>query len=172
MCRVLRVSPSGFYAWPKRDPSARAVRDAEVLDKLRAFHQRSDGTYGAPRLWKDLRELAGLKVGQKRVARLMRAAWLVGVSRRRGVRRKERRLMRKHTQEASELSTPKWEMLMLETWARAKIQESLRAVLEQEVTELLGRLKSVRRAPVDAPLGYRSCPGGPDPGSKRPPLGR
>ena len=86
MCRVLRVSPSGFYAWRKRGPSARAQRDAEVLTKLKGFHQRSDGTYGAPRLWKDLRELAGICVGRKRVARLMRTAGLVGVSRRRGVR--------------------------------------------------------------------------------------
>jgi putative transposase len=86
MCRVLRVSPSGFYAWRHRPPSARAQRDAVVVAKLQDFHQRSDGTYGAPRLWKDLREEADIFVGQKRVARLMRAAQLVGVSRRRGVR--------------------------------------------------------------------------------------
>ena len=86
MCRVLRVSPRGFYAWRRRGPSARAQRDAEVLEKLRTFHERSDRTYGAPRLWKDLREEADLFVGQKRVARLLRAAGLVGVSRRRGVR--------------------------------------------------------------------------------------
>jgi putative transposase len=77
MCRVLRVSPSGFYAWRRRGPSARAQRDAAVLQQLRVFHQRSDGTYGAPRLWKDLREEADLFVGQKRVARLLRAAGLV-----------------------------------------------------------------------------------------------
>ena len=40
MCRVLRVSPSGFYAWRKRGPSARAQRDAEVLTKLKGFHQQ------------------------------------------------------------------------------------------------------------------------------------
>jgi putative transposase len=90
MCRVLRVSPSGFYAWRQRGPSARAQRDTEVLAKLRSFHQRSDGTYGAPRLWKDLREEADLFVGQKRVARLMRAAGLVGVSGRRGMRTTKR----------------------------------------------------------------------------------
>jgi transposase-like protein len=67
--------------------------------------------------------------------------------------------MSKHTQEAHELSTPKWELL--ETWARAKIQESLQAVLEEEVTELLGRMKSARRAPVDAPTGYRNGYGKP-----------
>lgn len=86
MCRVLRVSPSGFYAWRQREPSARAQRDAELLASIQHFHQRSDGTYGAPRIWKALREEADHCVGQKRVARLMRAAGLVGVSRRRGVR--------------------------------------------------------------------------------------
>lgn len=86
MCRVLRVSPSGFYAWRRRAPSARAQRDAEVLVQLRTFHERSDRTYGAPRLWKDLREEAAICVGQKRVARLMREAGLVGVSRRKGFR--------------------------------------------------------------------------------------
>jgi putative transposase len=85
MCRVLRVSPSGFYAWRQRGPSARAQRDTDLLDPIRHYHARSDATYGAPRIWKDLRELAGHYVGQKRVARLMRAAGLVGVSRRRGV---------------------------------------------------------------------------------------
>jgi putative transposase len=85
MCRLLRVSPSGFYAWQRRGPSARAQADAGLLDQLRAYHARSDGTYGAPRLHEDLRE-AGQAVGRKRVARLMRAAGLAGVSRRRGVR--------------------------------------------------------------------------------------
>ncbi len=85
MCRVLRVSPSGFYAWRQRPPSARARHDAQVLTQIRTYHQRSDGTYGAARLLGDLRE-AGLCVGQKRIARLMRAAGLAGVSRRRGIR--------------------------------------------------------------------------------------
>jgi putative transposase len=85
MCRVCRVSPSGFYAWRDRPPSRRAQRDAEILQHLRAFHARSDGTYGAPRLIDDLRDIA-IHVGQKRVARVMRLGGLVGVSRRRGVR--------------------------------------------------------------------------------------
>lgn len=67
--------------------------------------------------------------------------------------------MRKDTPKAAAESMPRWEML--ETWARGKIQESLQAVLEEEVTELLGRMKSVRRAPVDAPPGYRNGYGKP-----------
>lgn len=85
MCRVLRVSPSGFYAWRDRPPSHRAEQDVVLLDHLRDFHKRSDATYGAPRLLGDLREI-GFRVGQKRVARVMRLGGLVGVSRRRGVR--------------------------------------------------------------------------------------
>lgn len=85
MCRLLGVSRSGYYAWVKRPPSERAVRDAHPTKAVRASHARSDGTYGAPRLLVDLQE-AGERVGQKRVARLMREAGVVGVHRRRGVR--------------------------------------------------------------------------------------
>lgn len=85
MCRILRVSQSGFYAWLDRPPSERARRDAELLQHLRGFHARSDGTYGAPRLLDDLRDI-GIRVGQKRVARVMKLGSLVGVSRRRSVR--------------------------------------------------------------------------------------
>ena len=81
MCRVLRVSPSGFYAWQQRDLSVRARRDVIVTAQITGFHARSDGTYGAPRILRDLREV-GEGVGQKRVARLLQAASLQGVSRR------------------------------------------------------------------------------------------
>jgi len=84
-CRVLRVSPSGCYAWRDRPPSARAQRDAEILAHRRAFHARSDGTSGAPRLVGDLHDIA-MPVGPKRVARVMTIGGRVGVSRRRGVR--------------------------------------------------------------------------------------
>jgi transposase-like protein len=67
--------------------------------------------------------------------------------------------MSKHTQGARELSTPEWETL--EVWARKQIQECVQAVLEEEVTELLGRVKSARRAAVDAPAGYRNGYGKP-----------
>ncbi len=85
MCRCLSVSPSGFYAWRDRTPSARARQDATLLGQIRASHTRSAGTYGAPRIHADLGE-AGHRVSRKRVARLMRRAGVVGVSRRRGVR--------------------------------------------------------------------------------------
>src|SRR5262245_53582280 len=84
MCRLLGVSSSGYYAWAKRTPSRRAQADAIVLSHIRAAHAASYGTYGAPRIHAELRD-NGLRVGRKRVARLMAAAGLIGVSRRRFV---------------------------------------------------------------------------------------
>ena len=77
MCRVLEVSPAGFYAWLTRAPSARALTDAQLLLNIRVAFERSDGDYGAPRIQRDLRA-DGLVVSTKRVARLMRQAGLVG----------------------------------------------------------------------------------------------
>jgi putative transposase len=81
MCQVLGVSASGYYAWTSRRPSRRAVEDAQLLEQIRGFHQASRGTYGTPRLHRDLRA-AGVRVGRKRVARLLKQAGLRGVSRR------------------------------------------------------------------------------------------
>jgi len=83
MCRVLGVSASGYYAWQERSPSARAKSDAALLERIRAIHQKSRGTYGVPRVHAEL-QAGGARVGHKRVARLMRAAGLQGVSRRKG----------------------------------------------------------------------------------------
>jgi len=94
LCRVLGVSPGGYRAWSERSPSARATADAILLEAIRAIHARSRGTYGAPRVHAELRA-TGRSVGRKRVARLMRAAGLVGVHRRRrsaGTRSVGRRL--------------------------------------------------------------------------------
>jgi len=84
LCRVLKVSASGFYAWAKRPPSARSVANAALTGRIRAVHARSRGTYGSPRVHADLRETG--PVGRKRVARLMREAGVVGC-RPRGFRR-------------------------------------------------------------------------------------
>ena len=85
MCRVLGVSTSGYYAWRGRGASARTTQDAVLTEHIRSFHRRSRGTYGVPRIHLDLAD-ADLPVGRKRVARLMRAAGLQGVSRRKGTR--------------------------------------------------------------------------------------
>ena len=86
MCRLLGVSPSGYYAWRKRPPSARARADAALTTTIRAIHAGSRGTYGAPRVHAELGDVHGVRCGRKRVARLMRADGLAGVCRRRSVR--------------------------------------------------------------------------------------
>ena len=84
MCRLLGVSSSGYYAWLKRRPSRWAEADAALLAEIRAAHAISRGTYGAPRIRAEL-TAKGIRVGLKRVARLMSQAALAGVSRRRFV---------------------------------------------------------------------------------------
>ena len=85
MSRVLGVSPSGFYAWAKRAPSKRCQADAALAEKIRAAHAASKGTYGAPRIQADL-VAEGIRVSLKRIARLMCACGLAGISRRKGAR--------------------------------------------------------------------------------------
>jgi len=85
MCRLLEVSTSGYYTWLKRPPSKRAQENAILTERIRRIHLRSKGTYGAPRVYEDLKD-AGIRVGRKRVARLMQAAGLQGVSRRKRAR--------------------------------------------------------------------------------------
>jgi transposase InsO family protein len=82
LCELVEVSRSGFYAWRDRPPSARDVEDAELTVEIRAIHERSRGTYGAPRVEGQLRR-AGRCHGVKRVARLMRTEGLVGAHARR-----------------------------------------------------------------------------------------
>ena len=83
-CRVLAVSASGYYRWRRRPRSVRSLEDAALTERIRAAHAASKGTYGAPRIHAEL-AAQGVHIGKKRVARLMRAAGLAGVSRRRGV---------------------------------------------------------------------------------------
>ena len=71
LCRVLSVSPSGYYAWLARPPSTHATEDERLATHIRAVHTESDGTYGSPRIHAELRE-QGLSTSRKRVARLMR----------------------------------------------------------------------------------------------------
>jgi putative transposase len=80
ICRVLRIAPSTYYAARSRPPSARALRDAELLDEIVRVHRANFGVYGVEKLWRQLlRE--GIDVGRDRVARLMAANGLRGVRR-------------------------------------------------------------------------------------------
>jgi transposase InsO family protein len=74
---VLEVAPSGFYVWRTRAPSARAIADERLMLNVRVAHQQSGGSYGAPRIHRELRA-EGIRVGKKRVARLMRQDGLHG----------------------------------------------------------------------------------------------
>jgi putative transposase len=85
MCRALGVSTSGFYAWCEREPSERAKADAQLTLKIHAIHEQSRSTYGVPRVHAVL-AADEIFVGKKRVARLMKAAGLEGICRRKKYR--------------------------------------------------------------------------------------
>ncbi len=82
MCRVLDVSRSGFHAWEGRAPSKRALADAWLSGRIRELHTRSRDSYGARRIHLELRD-EGIRVGRKRVERLMRTAAISGYVKRR-----------------------------------------------------------------------------------------
>lgn len=77
MCRMLRVSRSGYYDWRNRAPSRRSLEEESLTGKIVEIHQRSRGTYGSPRIHAELRALE-VRCSRKRVARLMRKAGLQG----------------------------------------------------------------------------------------------
>ncbi|OKI21376.1 transposase [Nocardiopsis sp. TSRI0078] len=87
MSRLLGVSRQGYYQHVHRvehGPGPRDRSNAELAERIRHHHEQSRGTYGAPRIQADLREIDGLRVGRNRIARLMRREVLVGVHRRTG----------------------------------------------------------------------------------------
>jgi transposase InsO family protein len=86
MSEVFGVSRSGYHAWRAGRPRARQAEDARIRQALCAAHQRSRGTYGRPRLQRELRAL-GMKHSGRRLRRLMKAAGLQGVQRGRFVPR-------------------------------------------------------------------------------------
>jgi putative transposase len=86
MCRLLKVSQSGFYAWDGRALSARARADIGLTALIHGIHRRSKGAYGAPSIHAELADDYGVHVGCKRVARLMRAAGLFGATLQRFIR--------------------------------------------------------------------------------------
>jgi putative transposase len=79
LCRVLGVSRSGFHAWERRPPSERQLADAWLLKQIRDIHQANRNVYGSPRIHADLRLDRGIRVGRKRVERLMREADITGL---------------------------------------------------------------------------------------------
>ena len=71
LCRLMGVSERGLHAWKHRPPSHRQRRDMVLLAHIRDQHRLSLGSYGRPRMTEELNEL-GIRVGQRRVGRLMR----------------------------------------------------------------------------------------------------
>ncbi len=78
LCRVLGVSRSGFHAWLHRPPSNRDLADAWLAERIREIHAESRATYGTRRVHAALRH-RGVRVGRKRVERLMRTLGLSGL---------------------------------------------------------------------------------------------
>ena len=86
MCRLLEVSPSGYYAWLARPDSSRTMRDRELTEIITDIWEASRRAYGAPRIRAELADEHGIGVGRKRVARLMRTAHIQGITRRKKFR--------------------------------------------------------------------------------------
>jgi transposase InsO family protein len=82
LCEALGLSRSGYYAWKKRPPSARRQSDQELTRQIGLIYHKSRRTYGSPRIRQELRK-EGLKVGRRRISRLMRQSQISGRSRRR-----------------------------------------------------------------------------------------
>jgi len=82
-CELLGVSRSGYYDWARRAPSGRVLADAWLLERIKAIHAANRGVYGARRVHAELRLAEGIRVGRKRVERLMRSAAISGLIRRR-----------------------------------------------------------------------------------------
>ena len=79
LCRAFEVSRSGYYDWSKRreEPGPRALEDAALRPRITAIHQEHEGTYGSPRIQRELAH-AGQRHGRNRIARLMRELGLSG----------------------------------------------------------------------------------------------
>jgi putative transposase len=87
MCRCLKVSSSGYYAWEKRPPSPRQVDNDRLLGRIREIHEDSRGAIGAPRMHEDLSD-EGETASKNRIARLMTTAGLQGWPRQKKWRKK------------------------------------------------------------------------------------
>ena len=79
MCRVLEVNRTSFHDWERRPPSDRALQDAWLLEQIKEIHETHRRVYGAPRIHAELRLGRGIRVGRKRVERLMKRAQISGL---------------------------------------------------------------------------------------------
>ena len=79
LCRALEVNRTSFHDWERRAPSQRALTDAWLSEKIKEIHEAKRKVYGAPRIHAELRMAHGVRVGRKRVERLMRSAGISGL---------------------------------------------------------------------------------------------
>jgi putative transposase len=79
MCRALEVNRTSFHDWEHRPPSDRSLQDAWLLEQIKQIHETNRRVYGAPRIHAELRLGRGIRIGRKRVERLMRQAALSGL---------------------------------------------------------------------------------------------
>jgi putative transposase len=79
MCRALEVNRTSFHDWERRPPSDRELQDAWLLEQIKQIHATNRRVYGAPRIHAELRLGRGIRVGRKRVERLMRSAQISGL---------------------------------------------------------------------------------------------
>ena len=84
LCRVVGVTRQGFYAWKRRPPSARELADRELAERIKQIYAETEEIYGAPRIYSELKLGDGIRVGKKRVARLMRQLGIRGADGKRG----------------------------------------------------------------------------------------
>ncbi len=82
MCKLLKVSTSGYYKWRNRGPSKRQLEDLFIVEDIQLIHNKSRGTYGSPRVHSELKD-KGRNIGKNRVARLMRENSLSGAMKKR-----------------------------------------------------------------------------------------
>jgi putative transposase len=78
-CRLLGVSRSGYYDWARRAPCQRELSDAWLTEKIRTIHKEHRKVYGSPRIHAELRMAHDIRIGRKRVGRLMRRANISGL---------------------------------------------------------------------------------------------
>ncbi len=81
ICRILEINRSSYYAWLKRPPSQRTLKNEKLTEQLKLLHRKSRGTYGSPRLTAQLKA-QGFRHSRKRIAHLMKSIGLFGCARR------------------------------------------------------------------------------------------
>ena len=170
LCKVLGVTSAGYYVWRRRGPSLRLLGDAELKRMIVSIYDGSLQTYGAPRIHAELADEHTVRVGRKRVARLMRELGIAGVSRRSKkrvkttipakdapaapdlVRREFRALGPDRLWVADIKYVPSWQgylflACVIDAWSRKVVGWSMRDDLRSELVVVALGMALIRRQP-------------------------